>query len=71
MTMSIGLIVSIISSENVNKLDPTLVAPFLRKFLKTDNSIELHQVQVCLNINFSFNTNLIIFSFIINVQLIN
>ncbi|KAH0550205.1 sodium-coupled monocarboxylate transporter 1-like [Cotesia glomerata] len=46
VTMSIGLIVSIISSESVNKLDPKLVAPFLRKYLKTDNSIELHQVQI-------------------------
>ncbi|CAD6230585.1 GSCOCG00006833001-RA-CDS, partial [Cotesia congregata] len=57
VTMSIGLMVSIISSESVNKLDPKLVAPFLRKYFKTDNSIELHQVQVCLIINFSLNTN--------------
>lgn len=47
VTMSIGLFVSIISSEKVDKLDPMLVAPFIRKYLKNNNSIELHQVQVC------------------------
>ncbi|XP_001605100.1 sodium-coupled monocarboxylate transporter 1 [Nasonia vitripennis] len=33
VTMSIGLVVSIISSENIDKLDPALVAPFIRKYL--------------------------------------
>ncbi|XP_057342127.1 sodium-coupled monocarboxylate transporter 1-like [Microplitis mediator] len=46
VTMSIGLFVSIISSEKVDKLDPMLVAPFIRKYLKNNNTIELHQVQI-------------------------
>ncbi|XP_053970574.1 sodium-coupled monocarboxylate transporter 1-like [Hylaeus volcanicus] len=37
VTMSVGLAVSLISSENVEKLDPMLLAPIIRKFLKTSN----------------------------------
>ncbi|XP_031774875.1 sodium-coupled monocarboxylate transporter 1 [Apis florea] len=34
VTMTIGLVVSLISSENIEKLDPMLLAPFIRKLLK-------------------------------------
>ncbi|KOC64219.1 Sodium-coupled monocarboxylate transporter 1 [Habropoda laboriosa] len=34
VTMSIGLVVSRITSEDVEKLDPMLLAPFIRKLLK-------------------------------------
>ncbi|XP_034183348.2 sodium-coupled monocarboxylate transporter 1 [Osmia lignaria lignaria] len=34
VTMSVGLAVSLVSSENVEKLDPMLLAPFIRKLLK-------------------------------------
>ncbi|XP_043502912.1 sodium-coupled monocarboxylate transporter 1-like [Polistes fuscatus] len=45
VTLSIGLIVSIISSEDVDKLDPMLLAPFIRKFLRSSNK-DLRQTQV-------------------------
>lgn len=45
VTMSIGLVVSIISSEDVNKLDPMLLAPFIRKFMRSSNK-DLQQIQV-------------------------
>ncbi|KAK2588414.1 hypothetical protein KPH14_004415 [Odynerus spinipes] len=45
VTMSIGLAVSIISSEDVDKLDPMLLAPFIRKFLRSSNK-DLQQIQV-------------------------
>lgn len=45
VTMSIGLVVSIISSEDVDKLDPMLLAPFIRKFLRSSNK-DLQQLQV-------------------------
>ncbi|XP_034940832.1 sodium-coupled monocarboxylate transporter 1-like isoform X2 [Chelonus insularis] len=46
VTMSVGLIVSIIFPERDKKLDPMLVAPFIRRFLKNTNanSTELCQV---------------------------
>ncbi|XP_076642731.1 sodium-coupled monocarboxylate transporter 1 [Halictus rubicundus] len=37
VTMSVGLLVSLISSQNVEKLDPMLVAPVIRRFLKSSN----------------------------------
>ncbi|XP_076278048.1 sodium-coupled monocarboxylate transporter 1 [Lasioglossum baleicum] len=37
VTMSVGLLVSLISSEDVEKLDPMLVAPVIRRFLKSSN----------------------------------
>lgn len=50
VTMSVGLIVTLITSEDIEKLDPMLVAPFVRKYLKTSRkdlaSEELHQVKV-------------------------
>ncbi|XP_071576163.1 sodium-coupled monocarboxylate transporter 1-like isoform X2 [Temnothorax nylanderi] len=50
VTMSVSLIVTLITSEDVEKLDPMLVAPFVRKYLKTSRkdvaSEELHQVKV-------------------------
>ncbi|XP_070169790.1 sodium-coupled monocarboxylate transporter 1 [Polyergus mexicanus] len=50
MTISVGLIVTLITSQNVEKLDPMLLAPFMRKYLKTSNkditSEELHQVKI-------------------------
>lgn len=50
VTISVGLIVTLITSEDVEKLDPMLVAPFVRKYLKTSKrdvvSEELHQVKV-------------------------
>ncbi|KAI4503569.1 hypothetical protein M0802_000972 [Mischocyttarus mexicanus] len=45
ITLSIGLIVSIISSEDVDKLDPMLLAPFIRKFLRSSNK-DLQQIQI-------------------------
>ncbi|XP_019882565.2 sodium-coupled monocarboxylate transporter 1-like isoform X1 [Camponotus floridanus] len=35
MTITVGLIVTLITSQNVEKLDPMLLAPFMRKYLKT------------------------------------
>jgi len=50
VTMSVGLIVTLITSEDVEKLNPMLVAPFVRKYLKTSRRNvapeELHQVKV-------------------------
>jgi len=52
VTISVGLIVTLITSEDVEKLDPMLVAPFVRKFLKTSRRDvapeELHQIKVSL-----------------------
>nr|XP_033325162.1 sodium-coupled monocarboxylate transporter 1-like isoform X2 [Megalopta genalis] len=45
VTMSVGLLVSLISSENIEKLDPMLVAPVIRRFLKPSNK-EVQQVEV-------------------------
>ncbi|KAL6447756.1 hypothetical protein ACFW04_000123 [Cataglyphis niger] len=50
MTISVGLLVTLITSQNVEKLDPMLLAPFMRKYLKTSSKDitpeELHQVKV-------------------------
>jgi len=52
VTMSVGLIVTLITSEDVEKLNPMLVAPFVRKYLKTSRRDvtpkELHQFKVLL-----------------------
>ncbi|XP_047346992.1 sodium-coupled monocarboxylate transporter 1-like isoform X1 [Vespa velutina] len=48
VTLSIGLIVSIISSEDVDKLDPMLLAPFMRKFLRSSKK-NLQQIQIARN----------------------
>nr|XP_033325160.1 sodium-coupled monocarboxylate transporter 1-like isoform X1 [Megalopta genalis]XP_033325161.1 sodium-coupled monocarboxylate transporter 1-like isoform X1 [Megalopta genalis] len=45
VTMSVGLLVSLISSENIEKLDPMLVAPVIRRFLKPSNK-EVQQVEI-------------------------
>ncbi|XP_076618438.1 sodium-coupled monocarboxylate transporter 1 [Colletes latitarsis] len=45
VTMSVGLAVSLISSENVEKLDPMLLAPFIRKFLKRSDK-EVQSVEI-------------------------
>ncbi|XP_011860108.1 PREDICTED: sodium-coupled monocarboxylate transporter 1-like [Vollenhovia emeryi] len=54
VTMSVSLIVTLITSEDVEKLDPMLVAPFVRKYLKNSRkdvaSKELHQIKVA-NLN--------------------
>lgn len=47
VTMSVGLVVSLISSENVEKLDPMLLAPFVRKYLKKSN--KSHQDIECVS----------------------
>ncbi|KAL2716754.1 sodium-coupled monocarboxylate transporter 1 isoform X1 [Vespula squamosa] len=44
VTLSIGLIVSIISSEDIDKLDPMLLAPFIRKFLRSNKNLQ--QIQI-------------------------
>ncbi|XP_025261690.1 sodium-coupled monocarboxylate transporter 1-like [Camponotus floridanus] len=36
-TITVGLIVTLITSQNVEKLDPMLLAPFMRKYLKTSS----------------------------------
>ncbi|XP_036149264.1 sodium-coupled monocarboxylate transporter 1 isoform X2 [Monomorium pharaonis] len=50
VTMGVGLIVTLITSEDVDKLDPMLVAPFVRKYLKTSKKDialeELQQIKV-------------------------
>lgn len=50
VTISVSLIVTLITSEDVEKLDPMLVAPFVRKYLKTSKKNvvceELHQIKV-------------------------
>lgn len=53
VTLSIGLIVSIISSEDIDKLDPMLLAPFIRKFLRSNKNLQ--QIQVT-NYKDSFST---------------
>ncbi|XP_076223967.1 sodium-coupled monocarboxylate transporter 1 [Nomia melanderi] len=45
VTMCVGLLVSLISSENVEKLDPMLLAPFIRRFVKSSNK-EIQQTEV-------------------------
>ncbi|XP_043289201.1 sodium-coupled monocarboxylate transporter 1-like [Venturia canescens] len=46
VTVSIGLVVSIFTPARVEKLDPMLVAPFLRKYLKTPEPTELCHVMI-------------------------
>ncbi|KAL6261318.1 hypothetical protein P5V15_008838 [Pogonomyrmex californicus] len=50
ITMSVGLIVTLITSEDIEKLDPMLVAPFMRKYLKTATREvplqEFHEIKV-------------------------
>lgn len=52
VTISVSLIVTLITSEDIEKLDPMLIAPFVRKYLKTSRkkiiSEELHQIKVLL-----------------------
>ncbi|KZC10252.1 Sodium-coupled monocarboxylate transporter 1 [Dufourea novaeangliae] len=45
VTMCVGLVVSLVSSENVEKLDPMLLAPCIRRFVKTSNK-EVQQVEL-------------------------
>lgn len=45
VTMSVGLAVSLISSENVDKLDPMLLAPCIRRFIRNPDK-EVQQVEV-------------------------
>ncbi|KAK0166794.1 hypothetical protein PV327_004277 [Microctonus hyperodae] len=61
VTMTVGLVVSIVSSEKIEKLDPMLVAPFIRKYLRNTEITELCQVQtasrdICTN-NISVTSN--------------
>ncbi|CAL7951541.1 unnamed protein product [Xylocopa violacea] len=44
VTMTIGLAISLVSSQNVKKLDPMLLAPFVRKILKRFNKGSRHEV---------------------------
>lgn len=50
VTIGIGLLVTLITSEDVEKLDPMLLAPFVRKFLKTSSrnvaTEKIHQIEV-------------------------
>ncbi|CAL1679277.1 unnamed protein product [Lasius platythorax] len=50
VTISVGLIVTLITSQNVEKLDPMLLAPFVRKYVNTSSKDvtleELHQVKI-------------------------
>ena len=52
VTISVGLIVTLITSEDIEKLDPMVVAPFIRKYLKTSKKNitqeELQQIKVLL-----------------------
>lgn len=44
VTMSVALAVSLISSQNVEKLDPMLLAPCIRRFVKTSDKVQ--QIEV-------------------------
>ncbi|KAG5314760.1 SC5A8 protein, partial [Acromyrmex insinuator] len=50
VTITVGLIVTLITSEDIEKLDPMVVAPFVRKYLKTSKKNitqeELQQIKV-------------------------
>lgn len=50
VTISVSLIVTLVTSQNIEKLDPMLVAPFMRKYLKTSRKDvppeELLQVKI-------------------------
>lgn len=50
VTISVSLIVTLITSQDTEKLDPTLLAPFVRRFMKTSGkhvtAEELCQVEV-------------------------
>lgn len=50
VTIGVGLLVTLITSQNIEKLDPMLVAPFMRKYVSTmkkDVALkELQQVKV-------------------------
>ncbi|XP_076377742.1 sodium-coupled monocarboxylate transporter 1 isoform X2 [Megalopta genalis] len=53
VTMSVGLLVSLISSENIEKLDPMLVAPVIRRFLKPSNKevqVEIGNIETGLEV---------------------
>ncbi|XP_011311839.1 sodium-coupled monocarboxylate transporter 1 [Fopius arisanus] len=44
VTMSVALVVSIFSSSRIEKIDPMLLAPFIRKYLKTGDDLETCRV---------------------------
>lgn len=50
ITISVSLIATLVTSENVEKLDPMLLAPFLRRYLTNSNrsvvTEKLHQIEV-------------------------
>ncbi|GAB1869715.1 Sodium-coupled monocarboxylate transporter 1 [Camponotus japonicus] len=47
MTITVGLIVTLITSQNVEKLDPMLLAPFMRKYLKiSSKDVPSEELQV-------------------------
>ncbi|EFN84448.1 Sodium-coupled monocarboxylate transporter 1 [Harpegnathos saltator] len=50
VTMSISLIVTLVTSQDIEKLDPMLLAPFMRKYFKTaDGNVtteKFHQIEV-------------------------
>lgn len=47
VTVSISLIATLVTSENTEKLDPMLLAPFVRKYFKTSSRAEkLHPIEV-------------------------
>lgn len=50
VTIGVGLLVTLITSQNIEKLDPMLVAPFMRKYVSTMNKNvaleELQQVKI-------------------------
>ncbi|XP_067207451.1 sodium-coupled monocarboxylate transporter 1 [Linepithema humile] len=49
VTIGVSLIVTFITSQDVKKLDPMLIAPFMRKYMMVSNkdvTEELHQVKI-------------------------
>lgn len=51
VTMGVSLIVTLVTSQDTEKLDPTLLAPFVRRYLKkaaskSATAEELRQVEV-------------------------
>ncbi|XP_066591504.1 sodium-coupled monocarboxylate transporter 2-like isoform X3 [Prorops nasuta] len=55
VTMSVGLAISLFSSQNIKQLDPALLAPFIRKYLrppiKNIRTIQIEKIGVKLNAN--------------------
>ena len=52
--MGVGLIVSLMSSQNIKKLDPALVAPFLRNYVRSNGQSLSKEIKVCIYLYYFF-----------------